>query len=146
MAYQGHPVRGAEVGESVNRGGCDLHSSHQNTENQDEIASLLHSMVQVVENPRAERGRAEERDRRIPETSQQSAIPDLKEGIEGAIAKALSKTPSLPRQHRRGLPSQRVYSTQNHTTKQCTTSLGTSPPFARPSARCGRCSASKHAG
>ncbi|KAG6244111.1 hypothetical protein E4U23_006341 [Claviceps purpurea] len=40
MAHQGHPVRGAEVGEYVNRGGRDLHSSHQNTENQNEIASL----------------------------------------------------------------------------------------------------------
>ncbi|KAG6232115.1 hypothetical protein E4U25_006836 [Claviceps purpurea] len=126
MAHQGRPVRGAEVGESVNRGGRDLHSSHQNTENQNEsrrsrseiklpeyqktaygimarwIGPLhqekawteFRSMVQVVEELGAERGRAEERDRRAPETSQQSAIPHLEQIIEGAVAKALSKTPT----------------------------------------------------
>ncbi|KAG6180087.1 hypothetical protein E4U24_004232 [Claviceps purpurea] len=36
MAHQSRPVRGPEV----NRGGRDLHSSHQNTEDQNEIASL----------------------------------------------------------------------------------------------------------
>ncbi|KAG6092175.1 hypothetical protein E4U30_005762 [Claviceps sp. LM220 group G6] len=51
-------------------------------------------MVQVVEKLGAERGRAEERDRRVLETSQQSAILNLKESIEGAVAKALSKTPT----------------------------------------------------
>ncbi|KAG5925166.1 hypothetical protein E4U61_002280 [Claviceps capensis] len=50
------------------------------------------SMMQVVEELGAERGRAEERDRRVSETSQQSAIPNLKEIIEGVVAKALSKT------------------------------------------------------
>ncbi|KAG5915799.1 hypothetical protein E4U61_004260, partial [Claviceps capensis] len=51
-------------------------------------------MVQVMEELGAERGRAEERDRRVFETSQQPAIPNLKKIIEGAVAKALSKTPT----------------------------------------------------
>ncbi|KAG6091121.1 hypothetical protein E4U31_007361 [Claviceps sp. LM219 group G6] len=115
MAHQGRPVRGAEVGESVSRGGRDLHSSHQNTENQNEIASLpqrsittgIPKKIQLIRGRNSgswcsswklweqnEDGRAEERDRRVPETSQQSAIPNLKEIIEGAVAKVLSKTPT----------------------------------------------------
>ncbi|KAG6175838.1 hypothetical protein E4U27_005767 [Claviceps purpurea] len=128
MAHQSRPVRGPEV----NRGGRDLHSSHQNTEDQNEIASLpqrdklpeyqktaydimarwigpLHqekvwmdfrSMVQVMEELGAERGWAEGRDRRVPETYQQSAIPDLRELSREPLLKPLAR---LPPQHRRGL-------------------------------------------
>ncbi|KAG5912821.1 hypothetical protein E4U61_007863 [Claviceps capensis] len=61
---------------------------------QEKAWTEFRSMVQVVEELGAERGRAEERDRRVPETSQQPALPNLKEIIEGAVAKALSKTPT----------------------------------------------------
>ncbi|KAG6135989.1 hypothetical protein E4U38_007576 [Claviceps purpurea] len=107
MAHQSRPVRGPEV----NRGGRDLHSSHQNTEDQNEIAWIgpLHqekvwmdfrSMVQVVEELGAERGWAEGRDRRVPETYQQSAIPDLRESSREPLLRPLAR---LPPQHRRGL-------------------------------------------